>query len=203
MATPETQTLTFGTRPAVFMHGLQYQRITEVCSPDEVVQVTVAEPIAERRLELPLLMASRIMKAAVAIRAGYIGEGHRYNCHQFVRSLYGLDDGDYPQDPFVINGEGLPEVTRLPLGVLGIHWQVRSERVGCWSRYDILHSVVGLGEDEPDALQVISSDGEFGFAGIQETLDWDRRNGAEVRFCQLTDGWTPGPPIIRPVNLGE
>ena len=177
--------LIFRTRPDRLAGGLAFQRITHILHENTTIRAYEGDPSDERAIRMPQLMARRILSAATILGREKPGSLRSYNCHRFTRAVGGFEDDFAPLRDTV---DGLPEAMRLPLGAIGLHY-AQSDREPAFRRYDIVHSVVGLGEDLPDALQVFSRESEFGFADISESLAADSAQRPHpVRLYRATDG---------------
>jgi len=80
------------------------------------------------------------------------------NCHWFGRMIAGLPPST--DEPF-FSSEGLVVDGSLAMGELGIV----AEPAG-----NTHHSLIGLGEDVPESIQVMSSNGEFGIARNEDVI---------------------------------
>jgi len=146
--------LAFFTCPEEF---LIYDRIVGVML--DGVTYPIEETPATSQRPIPL---TGTMRQGLAQVARDFCDGHEYNCHGFSRVLHGtsLDIGraDLPITKTI---EGRPIVTRLALGSVGI--------IGFDTEY-MPHSVVGLGEDESDCIQVMSTGGSIGVTDLDELV---------------------------------
>jgi hypothetical protein len=145
--------------------SLPYHRIAEVHLFGQSVKLSNAPEanLVERTLTLPVPLAVRLMDTASNMRDyGY------HNCHRFSRSMKsaGLARGYEAQEPVTQYFRDRPRVDSLPAGAIGL--------IGV-SGYGVPHSLVGIGEDIPESLQVMSSRGELGIAANEVVLGWYRQ----------------------------
>jgi hypothetical protein len=148
---------------------LHYQRIAELYLSDgyfgRSVKLPRTEegPRIERSLELPINLAERLMDTAQHMH----DYGH-YNCHRFSRAMISADlaCGANAHEPITHSFWDRPRVNSLPVGAIGL--------VGV-SGYGVPHSLVGIGEESLESLQVISAEGQLAIATNANVLGWYSR----------------------------
>lgn len=111
--------------------------------------------LTERRLYAPAVIGGRILQAFEDIT-----EGEPYNCHRFGRAILGISETtDRPS----LDTHVLSSTEVLHSGATGVIAGI----------YGISHTIgYGIGEE---GLQVLSSDGELGFALNVDVLGYYRR----------------------------
>lgn len=145
--------------------GFPYQRIVEVTSRrggSITLPIDRIEDSYSTEVLLPTYSARRLIVAA-----SQMSEPRSFNCHRFARVM-----GDFPVpyglekfDPIANTFRERPRLDNLPAGAIGM--------IGAQG-YGVMHSLVGLGESNPESLQVMSVEGELGIANNREVLDWYR-----------------------------
>jgi hypothetical protein len=145
------------------------ESIQEVMLEDEL-------PMAERSLRLTPRLAGRLTCAV-----NRMANGEAMNCHKFSRLMHGihLERTIQDEEPLVEDESGCRQVVNLALGRIGV---IGVEAVG------VLHSLVGLGEDNPESIQVMSVDGELGICPNEHILDfYQRLFESEARLYSVFD----------------
>ncbi len=119
-------------------------------------------PMAERRLQLTPVLGRRLLSAMHKL-----AQNETVNCHKFSRIMSGepLRNNAEDEEPLIERPNVDTAVTRLALGQVG----VISTEIGVW------HSVVGLGPENPESLQVMSINGELGLCSLASTRDFYER----------------------------
>ncbi len=147
---------------------LQYDRVAHMWHDDGAfgdartlpIDGTIADtPTKEEYISVPTQVRHALFTAASIITTGRM-----MNCHKFSRlAVNDTATGYVEYEPLHTDVSDLSQVSRLALGSVGF--------VGV-NDYGVPHSIVGLGEDNPRALQVMSSDGELGIADIDTMLEF-------------------------------
>ncbi|HZP55446.1 MAG TPA: hypothetical protein VFB03_01610 [Candidatus Saccharimonadales bacterium] len=125
-------------------------------------------------------------KRLIEFFARYIAEcrgGHisteTYNCHRFGLWMVGADSGNSVRPPTeVVDSEPIEKGRRLSLGQRGvIGYKFRGHTSAS-------HSIVGLGREKPDCIQVIAVGGHMGIRSYEDTLDhyYDPEYGTNPDF---------------------
>jgi len=124
------------------------------------------DPISERRIQLTATMSRRLMRSMLRLYHDEV-----VNCHKFSRIMSGvaLENGEQDFEPLT-NAPIGPGVTGMKLGEVGV---ISTNSVG------VLHSMVGLGAENPDSLQVMSIEGELGLCSNKDMLDFYEQLFAE------------------------
>ena len=176
--------------PEFFDHGhvLSYQRIAELYLDDghlgqsaKLPYIAKTKPTTERQLKLPLPLAKRLMEVVTDMH-----DYGNYNCHRFSRAMKSADlaRGHKGREPITQFFRERPRVDNLPIGAIGL--------VGV-SGHGVPHSLVGLGVEVPESLQVMSARGQLGIAANTDVLDWYRwiNDGEEVHLYQAPETLSP------------
>ena len=157
------------TSPDTFPTGntisIPYHRVQEIYLPDgffgqsvRVIDEKGVKSSSELMIHLPRLMADGLIVAAQAIKSG-----SEVNCHRFSRFLTGGGSVDEVEkfEPVLRDITSRPRVDGLPVGAIGL--------VGV-DGWGAVHSIVGLGEESFDGLQVMSYRGEIGVASNSDVV---------------------------------
>jgi hypothetical protein len=140
---------------------LPYQRILALWHKDGFFGEHIGQDtsdLAERVLRLPSEMGQRLLEGMRAVT----DPSQSVNCHYFGRLMSGLKlDHDAP----FLAANGVKTESALALGQLGI--------IASLDEYPD-HSIIGLGEEVDESLQVISGFGELGIAGNADVLEFYR-----------------------------
>ncbi|HET9721680.1 MAG TPA: hypothetical protein VFP32_01470 [Candidatus Saccharimonadales bacterium] len=144
---------------------IPYQKIVSLrVGKEEIFPQEVDDgPVSEREIVLPQSSTARLILAATEMQ-----NSRRFNCHRFARTMAGEHDifGYYETlAPMSDDFCNRPRVGNLPAGAIGM--------VGA-AGFGVMHSLVGLGENIPESIQVMSGQGEFGIAKNEDVLDWYR-----------------------------
>lgn len=139
---------------------LPYQRVVALWHNDGFFGQHIGERDTRGRdqkvLTISPVVGSRLMSIFSAIT-----ERQSVNCHRFGREMTGMESST--NEP-VLDFESLPVVDLLPKGSMGV--------IGV-KGYGVPHTIgYGLGDE---SLQVMSGDGELGFAKNAQVIDFYRR----------------------------
>lgn len=168
------------TRPDIYQHPwipnatLPYQRVYALWQNDGFFGRHVGETdttgMDERRLTLATEVGTRILSSLQRIIDGEV-----VNCARFGRDVLGMES---TTDQPTTDPQGLPKVDRLSVGAVGL---VDVEG------YGFAH-VMGYGLSD-EALQVLSTDSELGFATNSDVLKFYRQiyPGRSVSLRQMTE----------------
>lgn len=136
---------------------LPYQRIVGFWHRDGSLGRHVGKKDAlgrdEHVLNVPRLLGDRLLNGMRLLEAG-----KAMNCHYFGRLIAGMPESS--EAPY-LTSDGEVVKTPLALGELGI--------IGSNDAYPH-HSLVGLGEEISESIQVMSGFGEFGIANNNASL---------------------------------
>lgn len=143
--------------------SLPFQQITAISrepeKDDQDIQSTA--DANSRRLALPHQFAERLIDIAEAV----LDKGERVNCHVFGRHIAGLSPST--REP-VVSTEGLPIARNLALGAIGV---IGLSGEGRHKHYcSVPHTMIGLGEDTGESIQVMSINSELGIARNDDVL---------------------------------
>jgi len=137
-----------------------YQRVVALWHNDGFFGQHIGERNTRGRDERVLSMSPKVGSRLMASFSAIL-EGQEVNCHRFAREITGMPSST--TEP-VLAFDDLPIVGELPEGSLGI--------IGV-EGYGVPHSIgYGLGEV---SLQVMSSNGELGFAHNNTVVDFYRQ----------------------------
>ncbi len=107
------------------------------------------------------------------------------NCHRFgywMRGSIVADRHEVPEAPDHIVAEGVVVERSLPSGKHGVY----GSRSDYFLSGSALHSVVGLGEEQEECLQVLASGGFLGVDSYEHVLDfYDPDRDAKVKLYTL------------------
>lgn len=154
--------------------GWAYQRILRIIETDGTEHtgsyVDQYDPDDIEVLELPLTLdlSQRLTEFFDGYVASEAGQG--YNCHRFALWMSGIDipvaeDGYCTEIVTPVVDAGKRHEGFLRLGQMG----VIGHKIDGESR--ALHSVIGLGEDRPECLQVMGVDGYLTIDTYDNILD--------------------------------
>lgn len=174
--------LTLLTKPDMFTFSsldkspLPYTRILGALFESEQVYVRTEAPEAQWSLDVPPYFAKRLLVALKCIKAG-----EPMNCHRFSRiisdtraSSLAYDDESYAVSDITEKNK----VTALALGELGL--------VGSAAEVNgARHSLIGLGESNPQAIQVMSAQSDLGIARYDDILKFYRGSWPNERLADV------------------
>jgi hypothetical protein len=189
-----TNTLRLFTTPSTYIsfdYGHQdepYRRIVAVqwervmqwshLDPADPATAYASEAITEEKFEVPAEFGQRTMQFFTRFYAGQRDPKEqariRVNCHRYGRWMINdrramKPNGHNPP------GELIPKLQvvdgPLPVGVRGVIGELDTK----YKVPQALHSLIGLGEDIPDCVQVMGQHGFMGLDGYQKLLEEYRR----------------------------
>lgn len=141
--------------------SLPFQRITAVSHERDDQGTQSVADANSRRLTLPHQFAGRLIDIAEAI----LDKSEQVNCHVFGRHIAGLSPST--REP-VVSTEGLPITRNLALGAIGV---IGLSGEGRYKHYcSVPHTMIGLGEDTEESIQVMSINSELGIAKNDDVL---------------------------------
>jgi hypothetical protein len=174
-----SETITLHTAPdrwlSFFLSDQPYQRVLTVIETDGTEHASPAfdqyNPDDINRRELP--STPELSQRLADFFDTYLisRRGRRYNCHKFALWMSGVEipevagDSDWTEIAEPMMEDGTRHEGPLALGKMGII----GHKMGGHPR--ALHSVVGLGEDNPECLQVMGLNGYLGIDTYDHALE--------------------------------
>lgn len=169
---PESTRLTLVTQPATFKGSLldkvpmPFERLIGIRFANVSIGPRSDTETQNHLLRVPSYFAERLSKAIVSIESG-----DPMNCHRFSRIMTDTESlrGGWDNKLMSysdINGRN--RVNALAMGKLGL---IGSEE----DIYGTRHSLIGMGEDNPYSIQVMSGDRDLGIARYDDVLAFYRR----------------------------
>lgn len=157
-----------------------YKRIVGLAGPDQELLWTPSEIPADssssfdpaettrETISLPATMLDRVVEFFDENMSedGFNPDEEKYNCHRFAAAATGINHLENPLWPreFVKEQNERQPSDPLPVGQIGVIGAITGgEGQG-------MHSVIGLGEDRDECLQVMWTQGHMGIASYNDLL---------------------------------
>lgn len=187
-----------------------YKRIVGLAGPDQELLWTPQEIPADssstfdptettrETLSLPATMLDRVVEFfdENMSEGGFNPDEEKYNCHRFAAAVAGINHKENPFWPrnFVRERAERQTSDPLPLGQIGVIGATTGgEGQG-------MHSVIGLGEDRDECLQVMWTQGHLGIASYSDLLKFYKKHvgGALRSFRGITHVGLYSDPLLQP-----